>query len=72
VGPITQEKFKSYLTGWKSKVLPQLVVPCNGLVQDIVLWARTSSRMKTYDLWSGDNGACALFSSWRCPLENLY
>jgi hypothetical protein len=27
--------------------------------------ARTFSRVKTYDRWSGDDGACALFPSWR-------
>jgi hypothetical protein len=54
---------QSYLAKWKSKVWPYLVVSSNGLVECIVLWARTFSSVKNYDLWSDDDGACALFPS---------
>ena len=37
----------------------------NCLVEGIVLEPRTFSRMKTQDLRSGDDNACALFPSWR-------
>jgi hypothetical protein len=36
------------------------------LVEGIVLWARIFPRVKTYDLWLGDDLTCALFPSWRC------
>jgi hypothetical protein len=37
----------------------------NVLVGDIVLRVETIFRVKTSDIWSGDDGAVALFLSWR-------
>ena len=41
----------------------QWFVHGNCLVEGIILRARSFSRVKTYDLGSGDDGACALFPS---------
>lgn len=49
--------------GEKSKVWSSLAVLDNFLVEGIVLRARSFSRVKTYDLGSGDDDACALFPS---------
>jgi hypothetical protein len=42
-----------------------LVVFDNGLAEAIVLWNWTFSRMKTKDLWSGNDNTCILFPFWR-------
>jgi hypothetical protein len=47
-------------------------VPRNDLVEGIVYIARTFSRMRTYDLGSGDDGALCNVSLLKVPLvENL-
>jgi hypothetical protein len=37
----------------------------NGLAEGIVFRAKTISRVKTYNLGSGDDDVCVLFLSWR-------
>jgi hypothetical protein len=36
----------------------------NGLIEGIVLRAEIFFKVKTHNLRSGDDGACALFPSW--------
>jgi hypothetical protein len=56
---------QSYFSGWKSKIWPQLVVCGQDFVEGIDLREEIFFKVKTYNLRSGDDDACALLPSWR-------
>jgi hypothetical protein len=63
---------ESQLSGWKSRSSLKLVVSGNDLVEGMVNRACTYSRVRTYDLGSGNNDACVLFPYWRSRLWIIY
>jgi hypothetical protein len=52
---------ESLFLGWKLKVWHLMVVPSNDVAKGIILETWTFSRVKTLDLWSGNDNPCALF-----------
>jgi hypothetical protein len=64
---IIHEKFK--VPPCRVKIQGLALIGCVSqwvLVEGFVLWARIFPRVKTYDLWLGDDRTCPLFPSWRC------